>query len=388
MDFRYARELEEFREPLRAFFREELAPERTRGRRDPRDLTGYDEDFERALLRRAGERGFLGAALPRECGGGGRPLAYKAIFDFEAAYADAPAIDTPVTLIAPPLLAFGSPEQRAHYLPRIARGEGLACIAYSEPDAGSDLSRIATRAREDAGGFALDGVKSLVTGAHKADWCCLVARTESALPARRAMSMFLIELARPGIRVERVATANGWTLGEIHFEGARVPRSALLGERGRGFAQMAAALGAERSGMFYLGWAARSFEALVAWCRERGGALPRDVVRSRIAQLGCELEVAERFAKRVVWRQSRGELPPHEAATAKLYATELLQRLAQAGIEILGAEGLLREGAPGAPLAGHFAREVVERVHATIGAGTSEIQRNAIAQHGLGLPRS
>ena len=164
MEFGYARELESFREEVRAFFREEMAPERTRGQLDPLDLTGYSERFERALLQRAAARGFLGATLPPEYGGGGKPLAFKALFDFEAAWAWAPAIDTPVTLIAPPLLAFGSAEQKQHTLPRIARGEGLACTAYSEPDAGSDLSRIATRARETGDGFVLDGHKSLVTG--------------------------------------------------------------------------------------------------------------------------------------------------------------------------------------------------------------------------------
>ena len=186
----------------------------------------------------------------------------------------------------------------------------------------------------------------------------------------------------------RRATANGWTLGEIHFESARIPRSALLGERGRGFAQMASALQAERSGMFYLGWATRSFEALVDACRERGSALPRDVMRSRIAELRCELEVAGRFAKRVVWRQSRGELPAHEAATAKLYATELLQRLARARLELLGSEGSGSAGFAPAAFSARFAYELLERAHATIGAGTSEIQRNAIAQSGLGLPRA
>jgi hypothetical protein len=140
--------------------------------------------------------------------------------------------------------------------------------------------------------------------------------------------------------------------------------------------------------MFYLGWATRSFEALVDACRGGDAALPRDLLRSRLAQLRCELEVAERFAKRVVWRQSHGELPVHEAAMAKLYATELLQRLAQTRLEVLGTGGSRNAGFAPAAFAERFAYELLERVHATIGAGTSEIQRNAIAQAGLGLPRA
>jgi alkylation response protein AidB-like acyl-CoA dehydrogenase len=225
-----------------------------------------------------------------------------------------------------------------------------------------------------------------VTAAHKADWCCLVARTEENEPARRAMSLFVIELrGNPGIRIERSTTANGWTLGEIHFDGARVPRDSLLGQRGRGFAQMAAALQAERSGMFYLGWAERSLDALAEACRARKGVLPRALERSRIAQLQCELDIATNFAKRVIWRQQQGSLAAHEAAMAKLYATELLQRIALARCELVGAEAAAAR-LPEA-FAGRFAFEVLERAHATIGAGTSEIQRNTIAVSGLGLPR-
>jgi alkylation response protein AidB-like acyl-CoA dehydrogenase len=160
----------------------------------------------------------------------------------------------------------------------------------------------------------------------------------------------------------------------------------LLGQRGRGFAQMAAALQAERSGMFYLGWAERSLDALIEACRARKGLLPRALERSRIAELQCELDVATNFAKRVIWRQEQGSLAAHEAAMAKLYATEFLQRIALARCEIVGGEAAATR-LPEA-FAGRFAYEVLERAHSTIGAGTSEIQRNAIASSGLGLPRT
>jgi alkylation response protein AidB-like acyl-CoA dehydrogenase len=388
MEFRFDSELEDFGAEVRAFLREEMDPARTRGHADPLDLTGFDEAFERALVRRCGERGYLGISVPTEYGGGGRPLSFKAVFGFEAAHAGAPAIDTPLTLVGPQMLAYGSPEQRAEFLPRMVRGEGLMCIAYTEPEAGSDLTRIATTARRYAGGFVLDGTKSLVTAAHKADHACLVARTEPDAEPRHGMSMFLVALATPGIRVERRATANGWTLGELHFEGARVPESALLGEWNRGWSQMAAAILAERSGMFHLGWATRSFEELCALCR--GGSCvvaPRALVRQRLAQLACELEVARRFAVRVMWAQDRGEASVHETASSKVYVTELLQRIAQTATELMGPFGALRPGSPRAPAGGRFCFEVIERIHPAVSVGANEIQRNAIAQAGLGLPR-
>lgn len=388
MDFRFDPELDEFRAEVRAFFREEMEPTRSLGHRDPSDLTGFDEAFERALLRRCGERGYLGVSVPEAYGGGGRPLCFKAVFGFEAAYAGAPAIDTPLTLVGPQLLAYGSDAQKREHLPRMVRGEGLMCIAYTEPGAGSDLSRIATRARRDGGDFVLDGTKSLVTAAHKADHICLVARSDPEASVREGMSMFLIAADTPGVRVVRHATANGWTLGELHFEAARVPGSALLGELHRGWSQMAAAILSERSGMFHLGWATRSFEELCALGRDGSCiAAPPALVRQRLAALECELDVARRFALRVMWAQDRGEAGAAETAMSKLYVTELLQRIAQTATELLGPYGVLRAGSPRAPADGRFCYEVIEHIHPAVSVGANEIQRNAIAQAGLGLPR-
>jgi alkylation response protein AidB-like acyl-CoA dehydrogenase len=389
MDFQLSEELEAFRAEVRAFFREEMAPERSAAHRDPSDLTGYDEAFERELVRRAGARGYLGIHVPAEWGGGGRPLAYKAMFDFEAAYSNAPAIDTAVTLVAPVLLAHGSQQQKKRFLPPMVAGELFMCIAYSEADAGSDLTRIATRARREGEGFVLDGEKALVTAAHKSDFCCLVARTDPDAPPRRGMSMFLVDLRGPGIVVRRRRTINDWTLGEIRFESARLPGDALIGEWNAGWRQMAGALASERSGMAHLGWATRHVELLVEHVRSGGElAAPRELVRLRVAQLRCELEVATRFARRVLFHQARGDLPAHEPSMTKIYTTELLQRIAQVATEALGPAGTLRPGAPGAPLGGLFAWEYVERIHPTISVGSNELQRTTVATAGLGLQRA
>jgi alkylation response protein AidB-like acyl-CoA dehydrogenase len=388
MDFHFGGELDEFGAEVRAFFAEEMAPERTQGHEDPLDLCGYDEDFERALLRRCGERGYLGVSVPTEFGGGARALGFKAVFGFEAAYADAPAIDTPLTLVGSQMLAYGSPAQKAVFLPPMVRGEGLMCIAYTEPEAGSDLSKIAATARREGGGFVLDGTKNLVTAAHKADHACVVVRSDPEAAPRRAMSMFLVPLDTPGIRIERRATANTWTLGEVHFDACSLPASALLGEWNQGWPQMAAAILAERSGMFHLGWATRNFEDLVALCRGDGPIVaPRSVMRQRLAQLECELGVAGRFCRRVMWAQDRGEVAVHETSMAKVYVTELLQRIAQTATELMGPFGALRPGSPHAPAAGRFCYEVIERIHPAVSVGANEIQRSTIAQLGLGLPR-
>ena len=170
LDFRFSAEVEAFRDEVRTFLRHEMAPEKVTPHGDDGDLTGLGEQFERQLLQRAGERGFLGISLPVEWGGGGRPASFQAAFNLEVAAHDAPLIDTAVTLAAQPLVAWGSPEQRAFFLPRIIAGELIACIAYTEPDAGSDLGNLSMTAEPDGDGFVLTGVKALVTAAHKADW--------------------------------------------------------------------------------------------------------------------------------------------------------------------------------------------------------------------------
>ncbi|MCH2171406.1 acyl-CoA dehydrogenase family protein [Myxococcota bacterium] len=392
MDFSFDAEVEAFREEVRGFFREELSEERTRGHFDPRDLTGFDEAFERAHQRRAGERGYLGISAPSEFGGGGRPLSFQAAFGFEAAYHEAPCVDTAMTLVGAVMQGFGSAEQKVEYLPQMIRGEILMSIGYSEATAGSDLSGIAMRARLLDDGFELEGTKTLVTGAHKAEVMCLIARTDPDVPTRQGSSLFLVDLSLPGVEIERRATLNGWTLCDVHFRGVHVERKALLGELHGGWQQMAAALTSERSQLFHVGWAARDVDDLIQHCRshERGGRLLCEdpFVRRELSRLRVEVHVALRFAKRVIWLQDQGRIPGHEAATAKLYATELLQRVAATGSSILGPHAALARGAHLAPLGGRMGWARLERIHGTISVGSNELQRSAIAQMGLGMPRN
>ncbi len=393
--------VEQFRAEVREYLRTAMAPERTRDHADSRDLTGLDEDFERALQRDAGARGYLALTLPAEYGGGARSSAYRAAFSLEAAAFDAPLIDTALTLGGAPILAYGSDEQRAALLPAMARGEVTLCIAYSEADAGSDLTGITTTALAVGGedgdgpgaGWRLHGTKVLVTGAHKADWCLLVARTDPDAAPRDAMTMFLVELTTPGISVHRTRTANDWTLSDVVFDDARVPPSAVLGSVGRGFAQMAAAIADERSGFFWVGWAQRRLDDLVAMvrCDERATTAERRCARDTVARLWIDVALANALAQRVVEAQDAGRDTTVLASMSKVFVTELLQRIASAGVALLGPRGLVTAPLfgpddPDAAFHGRFAYEVVERLHPTISVGSNEIQRDVIAHRGLGLP--
>jgi alkylation response protein AidB-like acyl-CoA dehydrogenase len=375
----FAPEVERFRADVRAFLTDVLGD----GPRDFSDLTGWDETFEREVVRAAGDAGFLGISLPVELGGGGRPPSWQAALTYEAAYHDAPLIDTAAVLVAPTVATFGTDAQRDTIVRRACAGTINACIAYTEAGAGSDLSHITTTATEqDDGSFGLDGEKVLVTGAHKADWCCTIARTDPASSGKRGLSMFLVEMRTRGVQVERIPTANRWTLSTIHFEGARAGADTVLGPVGEGWRTMSGALLAERSGVAWLGWATRNLEALL----DRFAGADDALVRDQLAALVAQWFVAVGRVERVLALQDAGTPSFADGALSKVCVTELLQRVGRVGATLLGADALTAPGWFGGPLPEWFAYEVVERLHPTLSVGANEIQRTTIADVGLGLP--
>jgi alkylation response protein AidB-like acyl-CoA dehydrogenase len=377
-----APDAEAFRADVRAFLTDALAPARAAGRRDRTDLTGWDEQFERDVVRAAGSAGFLGVSLPVELGGGGRPPSWQAALSYEAAYHDAPLIDTAAVLVAPTVVAFGTDAQRETVVRAACAGAINACIAYTESVAGSDLSNVGTTATAHDGSFVLDGEKVFVTGAHKADWCCTIARTDPGSRGKRGLSMFLLPMSTPGVAVERVTTANRWTLGTVRFEQARVGADAVLGQVGDGWRQLSGALLAERSGVAWLGWATRALEGLLDhWAGTRD-----PIVRDQLARLVTSWFAAVGHVERVLELQDAGTAPFAEGAQSKVAATELLQRIATVGVALLGPGALTAPGWFADPLPSWFAYEVVERLHPALSVGANEIQRTTIADAGLGLP--
>ena len=369
---------EVFRAEVRGFLVDALAS----GRRDRTDLTGWDEAFEREVVRAAGARGFVGVSLPAELGGGGKPPSWQAAVSYEAAYHDAPLIDTAAVLVAPTVTEFGSAAQRDTIVRAACAGRINACIAYTEPDAGSDLANVVTVATSDGDGYVLDGVKVFVTGGHKADWCCTIARSDASSQGRRGLTMFLVDMTTPGVEVVRHATANRWTLSTITFTRAAVGPDSVLGEVGDGWRQLSGALLAERSGAAWLGWATRTLEALLDHCA--GGA--DRWLRDALADLVCRWFAAVGHVERVLARQDAGVASITDGALSKVCVTELLQRIARVGAAALGPDALTAPGWFGGALPEWFAYEVVERLHPTLSVGANEIQRTTIADVGLGLP--
>ena len=393
MDFRFTPEQEAFREEVRAFIRENL-PDWWGGRNDREDMSPEETEVSREMVRKLARKGWLTMAWPQEYGGMGAGPMQQLIYNEEMSYARAPgAGNLGTAMVGPTLMVHGTEEQKKRFLPPIARAEESWCQGFSEPGAGSDLASLETTAVEDGDDFVVNGQKIWTSGAHRADWCILLARTDLEAPKHKGISYFLMDMKLPGITVLPLVNILGSSaFTQVFMDNVRIPRRYLVGELNRGWYVATTTLDFERSGIQRIMYALRTYEDLVEYCGETkvdGGSLGRKpLVRHKLADLRVEFEVGRLLAYRVAWMQSQGLIPNYEASIIKLYGSELQSRLGAAGIGLVGLAGELGPGSPWAPLQGRMQRYYLASTSYTVAAGTSEIQRNIIAQRGLGLPRN
>ena len=391
MDFAFTPEEEAFRTELKGFLEREFSAEVRAAHLDYQDQAWVDEELELAFRQRLSEANLLAAAWPKEYGGLGKQGAYTSIIAFEMARANAPGIFHGVRIIGPSLMIFGSEEQKAYFLPKIAGGELEFSLGYSEPGAGSDLANLQTRAEADGDDFVINGQKSFTTGAHRADYCWMVARTNPHVPKHKGISIFLVPFDTPGITIRPLTTIAGWRHNEVFFDNVRVSKTALVGEQDQGWYHLMTALDFERSGFLYYGGAQRLYDGLIAYCKSatrNGKPLTLDPdVRRKLAQLRIDMGTGLRFTKRVAWMQGTGQVPNAEASMSKIWATDLMQRICRVATQIMGLYGCLLPPSPYLPGQGEHTFGYLDTVRTTIAAGSSEVQRNIIAQRGLDMPR-
>ena len=390
MDFRFSPEEQDFRQHLRNFLDQEL-PRGWEGSADDDDDEVWDLGLR--IRKKLAERGWLTLAWPREYGGLEASHMMQVIFSEEMAYRHAPGRDIFGTrMLAPTLMVHGTEDQKLEYLPPVARGEVQWCQGYSEPESGSDLASLQTRAVEDGDDFVLNGTKIWTSSAHRADHIMLLARTDPEAPKHRGISFLLADMHSPGVEVRPIVhMANQHHLNMVVFEDVRVPKKSLVGEQNRGWYVGATLLDFERSGVDYSAGSRRTLENLVDFCKEskrNGRPLAEDpLVRRRLADLAIEVDVSRLISYNVAWMQSQGLVPNNEASMGKVFGTELQQRVARDGMAILGLFGQLEPDSKYAALGGRIEKAYMTSISATLAAGTSEIQRNIIATRGLGLPR-
>ena len=391
MEFRFTPAQEAFRQELRDFLRAELGDLEARSV-DRGGVTGgrYSQEFSKKLSR----RGWVGLAWPKEFGGQGLGHIERLVYNEEMTYWRAPTgwHFTAERQMGPSIIMVGTEEQKRELLPAIIGGDVCFCIGYSEPGAGSDLAGVQTRAVADGDDFVVSGQKIWTSGAHNATHCWLAVRTDPDAPKHKGVSVLIVDMKSPGIIVRPLYNLmNSHEFNEVFFDHVRVPQRNLVGGLNQGWYVVASNLDFERAGIERVIENELLFNRVLKYARRGkadGASLNvTDAIRHRLAEMALEFQVGRLLSYRVAWMMSQGKVPNYEASQAKVFGSELSQRVTGLLMQVLGPYGQLEAQSAWAPFEGSVERTFLSALSDTIRGGTSEVMRNIIATRGLGLPR-
>jgi len=390
LDFSFSPEEEAFREEVAAFL-EKDAPREYREKR----VTFFDMSSQpdwiqqhRRMARRLGEKGWLTMHWPKAYGGQEKSPFFRLILREELSRYHSPGYDSiGCGIVAPAILLKGTDEQKKNHLPGIASGKIIWCETLSEPNHGSDLAAIEVFAKEEGDSYVVSGQKIWTTNAHFADWNALIARTDrNASPNYRGLTFFLVDMKTPGITVNPIINMAGHhEFNEVFFEDVRIPKENIIGGLNKGWYVVMSLLDYERTTDTVYAVAGTYLNDLEEYSREQG--ILDAVTKNRLAQLKADCEVARLLHYRVTWMQGKGMAPNYESAMSKMYGFELHQRVSEFGMELAGQYSQLAEGSERAPIYGRIPSCYLRSFGFSLEQGTSEIDRDVIAQRGLGLPR-
>lgn len=386
MDFRLGAKAEAFRSEIREF----LTSEFTEEERERARLSGDSHDWP--LYRKLAKKGWVSAGWPKELGGGGRDPYEMLVLYWELEKAGFPWFGLLNNgFLGHTLMALGSEAQRRELVPRIARGEILVALGYSEPSAGSDVASCRTSSRRDGGDWLIDGQKTFTTTAHVANYVFTLTRSNPDETRHRGLTTFLVPTDAEGVEIQPIHTLGGERTNAVYLTNVRVPDDALVGEVGGGWSVVRYALGLEQA----IGFADRMeafLERASAWALEpnadgvRPAHDPR--VRERLSRAAVNAEVAKLLRYQVTWRSAQGRSPGARGAMAKAFSAEAYLADSIAWMDLLGPLGLLERSESASPGDGCFVDAFRESPVTTIYGGTLEILRSLIAEEALGLPRS
>ncbi len=388
MDLRDRPEDEAFRKDVQAWLADHVVGEFAAlgGRGGSGDETyGFEVRLEWEKVLAGG--GWTCLGWPVEFGGRGASISHQVIFNEEYVKAKAPGRVSILGegLLGPTLIQYGTSAQQERFLPRIVAGTELWCQGYSEPNAGSDLANVATRAQLDGDEWVITGQKVWTSLAHQSDWCFVVCRTEPGSVRHKGLSYLLVPMDQPGVEVRPIAQLTRTSeFNEVFFDGARTAKDLVVGEPGDGWQVALATLGYER-GVGLLGHQLtfrRELDHLIATARQNGRA-DDPVIRQRLARSYAELEVL-RFNTLRSLSGYDGPVAPPEASIIKLYWATWHQQLGELAIDVRGPAGVIAEAAPYE--LDEFQRTFLFSRSETIYGGSNEIQRNIIGERVLGLP--
>ncbi len=396
MDLSFTEEEERFRQRVRDFMKANL-PEGW-GTPGYKGTAGEETmELQRDWTRRLHQAGFLGMAWPKEYGGQGASQIELAIFNEESARfrAPGPLNGLALILVGPTIMVHGTDEQKKRYLPKILSCEELWCQGFSEPNAGSDLASLRTRAEIVGDEFVVNGQKCWTTQAQIADWCILMTRTDPAAPKHRGISYLLVNMKSPGVTVRPLRQiTGGHEFNEMFFDNVRVPRENLLGELHGGWRVGQTTLMNERGTSALAVWVRfrQTYQELVEMARtqtRKGRPATEDrTIRQQLAQAYIDLEGLRYVSYRTFSKILKGGTPGPEGSISKVLWSELNQRMNELALVLQGPSSQLVRHSPYAVEDGRWQFTFLRSRANTIEAGTSEIQRNIIAQRVLGLPKT
>jgi alkylation response protein AidB-like acyl-CoA dehydrogenase len=379
MDFALPEHVEDYRQELRRIIGEHVTPEVTD--RQHRSGTFNSPELNKALA----ERGFIERAIPGL--GRGDPIELWVLFnELEKAGAPYDGLANAV-MIAGVVTHVGTEWQKEQVLPGIISGDELICLGYSEPDYGSDVASIVTRAVRDGDEWVINGAKMWTTMAHVADWVILLTRTDLDLPKHRGLTMFMLPMSTPGISVEPVRTMATERTNATFYDNVRAGDEWVLGEVNGGWRVMTVALAFERGVMGGTNVPVPLLRHFRHWA-EGIGLMDDPLVRQRLARVAIDSEVGKLLTQRAAWMAATGQLPGVEGSMTKVFASEAYQKASRWLQEMAGPEGLLQFHEPGAAADGWVEWDARHCPVMTIYGGTSEINRNNVAERHLGLPRA
>ncbi|MGH9307510.1 MAG: acyl-CoA dehydrogenase family protein [Acidimicrobiales bacterium] len=377
------------RTELRRYFAELMSPQRKEALRYA-DAGG---SAYRDVVRQMGQDGWLGIGWPTEYGGqGASPMEQYLFFD-EAQRAGVPVPLVTLNTVGPTIMKFGSDTQRSQFLPAILAGEMHIAIGYTEPEAGTDLASLRTRAVRDGDEYVVNGNKVFTTGGHDADYVWLAARTNPDAPKHKGISILLVDTSLPGFKATPINTVGGSRTNATYYQDMRVPLSALVGVENEGWKMITTQLNHERVALAPVGHINGMVDTVADWARTHRSSDGRRIIEHQsvalaLARVKARAEALKLFNWRVAWGLEGGELNPADASAMKVFGTELRIEAYRVLMDVVGSTSYLCEGSADQALAGELERAYRQAPVGTFGGGVNEVQREIVAMAGLGMPRA
>ncbi len=389
MEIGFSDEQVTLREQLRSYYATLLTPD---VEAELSQSHGIGPTVRRVVKQMAAD-GWLGIGWPEEYGGQGRSAIEQFIFFDESMRCGAPVPMLTINTVGPTIMQFGTEEQKAFFLPKILAGEIHFCIGYTEADAGTDLASLKTSAVVDGDELVINGAKVFTSLAADADYCWLAVRTDPDAAKHKGISMVIVPMDTPGVRVVPMSLMSDHNINYTFWEDVRVPLTNVVGGLHNGWTLITNQLNHERVTLCSPGIIERALGDVLTWAKQTTLADGRRVIDQEwaqvlLAKVHAKLQFLKLINWKVAWTATQGHLDVADASSIKVFGTEFYMEALRLLTEVVGQAGTLRRGSPGAVLLGRLEMYQRSLVILTFGGGTNEIQRDLIAIFGLGMPRS